>query len=402
MTAPNAPLHGLVVVALEQAVAAPFASRQLADLGARVIKVERPEGGDFARGYDRTVNGLASHFVWLNAGKESVTADLKTADGRRLLERLLASADVFIQNLSPRAARALELSAHQVTARHRSLVACDISGYGHGGPYETRKAYDLLIQAETGLLDITGSTATPSKVGISIADIAAGMYAYSGILSALHQRHRTGQGQALEVSMLEALGEWMGYPYLYSRYGGRQPDRSGASHATIAPYGPVMTRSGQPILIGVQNEREWSMFCSEVLRRPEVSEDHRFATNADRVEHRAELDRLVAATFSELDISEAVDRLESAGIAHAQQRTLDEFVSHPQLAARGRWRTTQTPVGPVELLKPVVTADWPTVSGSVPRLGEHTDKVHAWLDGRHSEPGQLFEPEADQEKEVQA
>ncbi|GAB3976591.1 CaiB/BaiF CoA-transferase family protein [Actinoallomurus acanthiterrae] len=380
MTFTPGPLDGLVVVALEQAVAAPFASRQLADLGARVIKIERPDSGDFARGYDTTVNGLASHFVWLNTGKESVTADLKTADGRALLDRLLEQADVFIQNLSPRAARALGVSARQLTARHPQLVACDVSGYGNGGPYEERKAYDLLIQSETGLVAITGTSATPSKVGVSIADIAAGMYAYSGILSALHQRHRTGRGAALEVSMLEALGEWMGYAYLYSRYGGTQPSRAGASHATIAPYGPVATRGGQAVVFGVQNEREWAVFCRDVLQRPDLAEDPRFGGNGHRVEHREELDQVIAEIFADLDLPEAVDRLAGAEIAYAQQRSLSQFVAHPQLLARDRWRVAQTPVGPVEVLKPAVTADWPTPSGAVPGLGEHTDDVLAWLD----------------------
>ncbi|WP_327287407.1 CaiB/BaiF CoA transferase family protein [Streptomyces sp. NBC_01198] len=388
MSLSSGPLDGLVVVALEQAVAAPFASRQLADLGARAIKIERPGGGDFARGYDRTVNGLASHFVWLNAGKESVVADLKTAEGRTLLGRLLAQADVFIQNLSPRAARSLGVSARQLTERYPRLVACDISGYGSGGPYEERKAYDLLIQAETGLVSVTGTPETPAKAGISIADIAAGMYAYAGILSALHQRHRTGRGTALEVSMLEALGEWMGYPYLYGRYGGTAPARAGASHSTIAPYGPVATSDGQAVMVGLQNEREWAVFCTGVLRRPDLVADRRFASNALRVEHRRDLDRIVDAVFRELEPDEAVVRLEAAGIAYARQRSVTEFAAHPQLAARDRWRVAQTPAGPVEVLKPAVTADWPTPSGSVPALGEHTRDVLAWLDAIDTEDGE--------------
>jgi crotonobetainyl-CoA:carnitine CoA-transferase CaiB-like acyl-CoA transferase len=383
----NGPLDGLVVVALEQAVAAPFASRQLADLGARAIKIERPDGGDFARGYDTTVNGLASHFVWLNTGKESVVADLKTAEGRALLDRLLARADVFIQNLSPRSARSLGVSARQLTADHPRLIACDISGYGSGGPYEQRKAYDLLIQSEAGLVAVTGTPDVPSKVGISIADIAAGMYAYSGILSALHQRHRTGLGAALEVSMLEALGEWMGYAYLYSRYGGTQPARAGASHSTIAPYGPVGTRGGQAVTFGLQNEREWAAFCGKVLRRAGLAEDPRFGSNAKRVEHRHELDGIIEAAFAELDLAEAVGRLESAGIAYGQQRSVEDFVAHPQLAARDRWRCAETPAGPVQVLKPAVTADWQAPSGSVPSLGEHTEAVIAWLDATEAGEG---------------
>ena len=373
------PLEGIVVVAVEQAVAAPFATRQLADLGARVIKVERPGEGDFARGYDRTVHGQSSHFVWLNAGKESVEVDLKTPAGRRIFDSLVARADVFIQNMSPAAAQRMGMRATQLTLRHPALVACDISGYGTGGPYTDRKAYDLLIQCESGLVSITGTPGEPVKVGISIADIAAGMYAYTGVLSALYQRRDTGRGQALEVSMLEALGEWMGYPYLYCGYGGADPPRLGASHSTIAPYGPVPTATGQTVVIGLQNEREWSAFCRHVLRRPELLDDPRFAGNSQRVAHRLELDGMLVEVFAVIPFDEAVARLEAAGIAYAQQRSVAEFVDHPQLRARNRWRPMDTPNGPVQVLLPPVRAGWTGPTGAVPRLGEHTASVLAWL-----------------------
>jgi crotonobetainyl-CoA:carnitine CoA-transferase CaiB-like acyl-CoA transferase len=375
------PLSGVVVVAVEQAVAAPFATRQLADLGARVIKVERPGGGDFGRGYDRTVHGLSSHFVWLNRGKESIELDIKSPDGRGVLDALIARADVVVQNLAPAAAARLGLTAETLVARHPRLVACDISGYGSGGPYGDRKAYDLLVQCEAGLVSITGSPDAPAKAGIAIADIAAGMYAYSGVLSALLQRTATGRGAALEVTMLEALGEWMGYPYFYAQYGGIDPGRTAASHATIAPYGPVTTASGQVLTIGVQNDREWELFCRLVLRKAEIADDPRFAGNAARVAHRADLDAIVAAVFAGLPLAEAVVRLDAAGIAYGQQRTIREFADHPQLAARDRWRTVGTPAGDVQALLPAVTAGWGASMGDVPALGQHTDSVLAWLSG---------------------
>lgn len=379
-TSPPGPLDGVVVLGIEQAVAAPFATRQLADLGARVIKIERPDGGDFARGYDKTVNGLASHFVWLNRGKESVALDLKTDDGRQALEALFDRVDVVVQNLAPAAAERLGISAKALVARFPHLIACDISGYGSGGPDSDRKAYDLLIQCETGLVSITGTSDQPAKVGISIADIAAGMYTYSGILAALHQRARTGAGQALEVSMLEALGEWMGYPYYYACYGGSDPERTGASHATIAPYGPVRVASGEIINLGLQNHREWNAFCRTVLARPELSDDPRFAGNADRVSHRQELDAIVAGVFAGLTLQEVQSRLDQAGIAYARQRTLAEFAEHPQLAARNRWRDIDTPEGSVKALLPPVTNSWQQSMGAVPGLGQHTADVLAWLD----------------------
>jgi itaconate CoA-transferase len=376
---PPPPLDGLVVVALEQAVAAPFATRQLADLGARVIKIERPGRGDFARDYDSTVHGLSSHFVWLNRGKQSIALDVKDPAGREILDRLIARADVFVQNLAPDAARRLGIDAAHLTAAHERLISCDISGYGPGGPYSDRKAYDLLIQCESGLVSITGTPDTPSKAGISVADIAAGMYAYSGILAALYDRVRTGRGQAVEVSMLEALGEWMGFPYLYSRYGGSEPQRAGASHATIAPYGPVATATGQTVNVGLQNEREWAAFCAGVLHRPDLVDDPRFTGNAARVAHTGALSEIIAGVFAQLPFDTARDRLDRAGIAWAQQRTVAEFADHPQLRSRERWRTVATPGGDVEMTLPPVTAGWDPVLGPVPALGENDDDVLAWL-----------------------
>ncbi len=380
-----APLTGLVVVAVEQAVAAPLATRHLADLGARVIKVERP-GGDFARGYDGAVRGLSSHFVWLNQGKESIELDIGSADGRKVLDALVARADVVVQNMAPATARRHGLAANDLVAAHPRLVACGISGYGPGGPYSDRKAYDLLIQCEAGTVSITGSPAEPAKAGIAVADIAAGMYAFSGVLSALFQRERTGVGQALEVSMLDALGEWMGYPYFYSRYGGGDPPRAGAAHATIAPYGPFATASGQVIDVAVQNDREWVAFCAVVLRRPELTRDPRFAANADRVAHRAELETALGEVFGTLSFDEAERRLAAAGVAYAQQRTMAEFTAHPQLAARNRWRPVDTEQGRVEGLMPPLVHD--PAPKRVPAAGEHTERILAWLGmGRTSEPG---------------
>jgi itaconate CoA-transferase len=372
------PLDGVVVVALEQAVAGPFATRQLADLGARVVKIERP-GGDFARGFDRTVHGQSSHFIWLNRGKESIELDLKQPRGQQILHALADRADVFLQNLSPAAAERTGVTAKQLRQSRPGLIACDISGYGEGGPYTERKAYDLLIQSEAGVVSITGTPEQPAKAGISVAGIAAGMYAYSGILTALYQRRDTGRGQAIEVSMLEALGEWMGYPYLYSRYGGADPPRAGSSHATIAPYGPVRTGTGETVVIGLQNEREWDAFCRQVLRRADLVTDSRFTGNAARVTHREELDALIARSFAQRRYADILDDLDRANIAYARQRTMTEFGDHPQLRARDRWRTVHTPEGEIEALLPPVTASWTPAMGPVPGLGEHTDAVLGWL-----------------------
>ncbi|MFD7834378.1 CaiB/BaiF CoA transferase family protein [Streptomyces sp. NPDC059761] len=376
------PLAGLVVVSLEQAVAAPFATRQLADLGARVIKIERPGTGDLARGYDRTVRGMSSHFVWLNRGKESVQLDVRSPEGNRRLRALVDRADVLVQNLAPGAADRLGIGSERLAREKPELITCDISGYGGTGPYRERKAYDLLVQAEAGLLAITGTPETPSKVGLSIADICAGMYAYSGILTALLERTRTGRGVRLEVSMLEALGEWMGYAEYFTRYGGSAPARTGASHATIAPYGPFPTRDGQSVILGLQNDHEWAAFCETVLDRPDLTDDPRFGGNADRVVHRAELDAVVRETTLALSAAELVDRLDGARIAHAGRRTVQEFSAHEQLRARGRWASFDSPVGELLGLVPPVTVGGRTPARlrPVPALGEHTDAVLAWVD----------------------
>ena len=370
------PLEGITVVALEQAVAAPFATRQLADLGACVIKIERPGTGDFARHYDETVNGMASHFVWLNRSKESMTLDLKKEGAGEVLERLIGTADVFVQNLAPGAAERLGLGASRLRERHPRLVHCGISGYGEGGPYTKKKAYDLLVQCEAGLVSITGTEETPSKVGISVADIAAGVYAYSGILSALFRRERTGEGATLEVSMLEALGEWMGFPAFFAGYGGEEPKRSGASHAAIAPYGPFACADGQTVFLGIQNEREWGAFCAGVLERPEMAEDGRFRTNTRRVENGEDLHAEIDRVFSRLPSGEAIGRLERAGVANARMRTVRQFLDHPQLEARDRWREFGSPAGPLRgLLPPATLEGAEPVMAPIPAVGEHTEGI---------------------------
>ena len=371
-------LAGITVVAVEQAVAAPFATRQLADQGARVLKIERPEVGDFARGYDETVHGLASHFVWLNRSKESVALDLKSDQGREALQALVDRADVFIQNLAPGAADRLGFGAAEQRARNPELIHVSISGYGSTGPYATKKAYDLLVQCEAGLVSLTGTPETPSKVGISVADIAAGMYAYSGILSGLLRRERGGGGATIEVPMLEALGEWMGFPYNYAEYGGSQPPRTGASHAAIAPYGPFHCAEDQQIFLGIQNEREWARFCEQVLRRPELATDQRFVRNSERVRNRAELTAYLEAVFTELPIDEVERRLEDAQIANARLRDMAQFSAHPQLEARDRWRSHESPAGPLRTLRPpAMLDDQEPVLGPIPEVGEHTDTVLA-------------------------
>ena len=369
------PLEGVTVLSLEQAVAAPFATRQLADLGARIVKIERPGTGDFARGYDTAAGGLSSHFVWLNRSKESLTLDVKHPAAGAVLRRLLAEADVFVENLAPGATGRLGLSAAELRAAHPRLVVCEISGYGSTGPYRDRKAYDLLVQAEAGLLAITGTPDEPVKVGISVADIAAGMYAYAGVLTALLMRARTGAGTVVEVSMLEALGEWMGYPLHYAS-GGTAPRRSGARHAVIAPYGPFAGGDGDVVYLGIQNEREWRTFCTQVLRRPALADDPRFAANALRLENRPALDAEIEAVFGALDTTEIAERLDRARIANARMRTVQEFAEHPQLTARGRWRRVETPVGPLPAtLPPATIGDAEPVMGPVPALGEHTDAI---------------------------
>jgi itaconate CoA-transferase len=370
------PLDGITVVALEQAVAAPFATRQLADLGARVIKIERPDGGDFARGYDTKVRGISSQFVWLNRTKESLTLNLRHAAANVVLERLLGKADVFIQNLGPGAAERLRLGATELRRRFPRLIVCNISGYGSSGPYREKKAYDLLVQSETGVVSVTGTEQTPCKVGISVADIAAGMYAYSGILTALLQRSTTGEGVALEVSLFDALAEWMGYPLYYTAYGGSAPRRTGARHAVISPYGPWTAADDRVVFLGLQNEREWVRFCETVLERPDMAVDSRFDSNAKRVENHAALDELIRSVFDRLTANQIVARLEAARIAYARLNSVQEFIDHPQLAARNRWRTIGSPVGELRALLPPVTVEGQeTALGPVPDLGQHTDAI---------------------------
>ena len=363
-------------MSVEQAVAAPFATRQLADLGARVIKVERPGPGDFARDYDETVRGMSSHFAWLNRSKESIALDLKSEQGRDVMQRLVATADVFVQNLAPGAAERLGLGADQLRSQHPRLVHCSISGYGAGGPYAEKKAYDLLVQCEAGLLSITGSEDQPAKVGISVADIAAGMYAYSGILTALLRRHRTEAGATIEISMLEALAEWMGFPMYFATYGGTPPPRSGASHAAIAPYGPFPCRDEQMVFLGIQNQREWEVFCEQVLRNPALADDPRFSTNSRRVEHRLDLGEEINAIFHTMSSDEVLGRLDDANIANARLRDMVGLAEHPQLVARARWTEVDSPVGPIHALVPPATLDGDEpVMARIPAPGEHTDAI---------------------------
>ena len=373
-------LDGITVVAVEQAVAAPFATRQLADLGARVIKVERPGSGDFARGYDTTVNGLSSHFVWLNRSKESLALDLKDPAGAEALARLLETADVFVQNLGPGAADRAGLGHAELRARNPRLVTCSISGYGPEGPYRDKKAYDLLVQCEAGLLSVTGTEDDPAKAGISVADIAAGMYAYSGVLAALLQRGRTGEGAHVEVSMLEALGEWMGFPYFYAAYGGTPPRRTGARHAAIAPYGPFRTGSGEEVFLAVQNDREWRSLCEKVLHRPDLAADPALAANDQRVAAGERVRGAIEDAFSGIDAARAEELLEAAGIANARLRDMAGFAGHPQLAARDRWREVGSPAGPLRTLLPPALPDGaePPLR-PVPAVGEHTGAILAEL-----------------------
>lgn len=374
------PLEGITVVSLEQAVAAPFATRQLADLGARVVKVERPGVGDFARGYDETVKGLSSHFVWLNRSKESLTLNLKQPEAKDILNRLLERADVFIQNLAPGAAERLGFGAAKLRGKHPRLIVCDVSGYGSSGPYRDKKAYDLLLQCETGLVSITGTPDTPSKVGVSIADIACGMYAYTGILTALYVRERTGEGAAFEVSLFEALGEWMGFPAYFTAYGGEQPPRTGASHAAIAPYGPFAAGDGKAVFLGIQNEREWARFCETVLKQPEVATDPRFDSNSKRVANGEDLRAIIEGVFQSSTADGIIEQLDAAQIANARMNTVQEFVDHPQLTARDRWREVSSPVGPLRALIPPTTMQGvESFMGPIPDVGEHTDAILAEL-----------------------
>jgi itaconate CoA-transferase len=374
------PLEGITVVSLEQAVAAPFATRQLADLGARVIKIERPEVGDFARSYDGAVRGMSSHFVWLNRSKESLTLDLKQEAAKQVLHRLLDKADVFVQNLAPGATERLGFGTAELRKKYPRLIVCDLSGYGSSGPYRDKKAYDLLIQAETGLISITGTEQTPCKVGVSVADISCGMYAYSGILTALLVRARTGEGVALETSLFDSLSEWMGYAAYYTLYGGTAPARTGASHATIAPYGPASSADHRAVYLGLQNEREWKRFCEVVLQNPELARNSLFDSNAKRVQNRPQLDQIMQEVFGKLTAAEIAARLEAAQIANARLNTVQEFLKHPQFQSRKRWGQIDSPVGPLEtLLPPVTMEDTEPVMNPVPALGQHTDAILAEL-----------------------
>lgn len=380
------PLEGLTVVSIEQAVAAPFATRQLADLGARVIKIER-DAGDFARGYDTKVNGLASYFVWLNRSKESVVLDLKDPEDLAIAQDLIADADVFVQNLAPGAGEKLGLGADALLAKNPRLIHVSISGYGRGGPMEQKKAYDLLIQCESGLLSVTGSPDQVAKVGISIADVASGMYAYTGVLTALIQRGRTGRGDVIEISMLEALGEWMQQPELYARYSGSPPPRTGASHASISPYGPFAAADGT-VFLGIQNEREWARFCADVLEQPELASHASFSNNSLRTQHVAELRDRIESVFATLTVAEVLARLDAAAIANAELRTMLGLGTHPQLAARDRWVEVETTAGPIRVQRPPVTSREQGLRlGPVPALGEHTEQVKAEVRARRAEAG---------------
>jgi crotonobetainyl-CoA:carnitine CoA-transferase CaiB-like acyl-CoA transferase len=369
------PLHGITVVALEQAVAAPFATRQLADLGARVIKIERRDGGDFARAYDTSVKGLSAHFVWLNRSKESLTVDLKHPAAGDILQKLLQRADVFVQNLAPGAADRLGLSAPTLRAVHPRMIVCNISGYGTSGPYAPKKAYDLLVQSEAGVVSITGADDLPCRVGISIADIAAGMYAYSGILTALFQRRATGVGCTMNVSLFDALAEWMGFPMYHTAYTGRELQRSGPNHVSIAPYGPFRGADGH-VYLAVQNAREWTRFCAQVLGRPAVENDQRFRTNELRLQHREALRAVIEETFATLNAEEIEAKLEGAQIAHARMNSVREVIDHPQLTARSRWTEIGSEAGPLRALPPPVAIEGvEPVMGAVPALGQHTSAI---------------------------
>ncbi len=370
------PLDGVTVVSLEHAIAAPFCTRQLADLGARVIKVERPEVGDFARAYDTRVKGEASHFLWTNRSKESITLDFKQPEAVDVLMQLLADADVLVQNLAPGASARMGLSFEALRARYPKLIVCDISGYGADGPYRDKKAYDLLIQSEAGFLSITGTPETPSKSGNSIADIAAGMYAYTNILSALILRGRTGEGSHIDISMLEALGEWMGFPMYYAFEGQTPPARSGASHAAIYPYGPFQAGDGSAIVLGLQNEREWKLFCETVMQDAALATDPRFDSNAHRHENRTELKAIIDACFAKLTTAEVCERLDQAPIANARMNDMEGLWAHPQLAARQRWQTVGSPAGDIPaLLPPGKNSAFTYRMDPIPQLGEHTEAI---------------------------
>jgi itaconate CoA-transferase len=370
------PLEGITVVALEQVIAGPFATRQLAELGARVIKIERPRGGDSARAYDATVKGLSSHFVWVNRSKESVTLDVKHPKAKEILARLLEKADVFLHNLAPGAVERLGLGSVELRGKHPRLIWCGISGYGPEGPYASKKAYDLLVQCEAGLLSVTGSADSPAKAGIPAADIAAGMYAFASILAALVRRGRSGEGATIDVTMLEALGEWMGFPALFTAYGGSAPPRSGAHHATIVPYGPFKAGDGTTVFLSVQNEREFAAFCDEVLRNGALKGDPRFSSGPARFRNREAMHAEIDAVLGKLKAAEIIERLEAADIANARLNDMNGFWDHPQLEARGRWAKVGSPGGELELLKPPFNlSGFEPRMDPVPALGEHTRAI---------------------------
>lgn len=381
------PLEGITVVSLEQAIAAPFCTRQLADLGARIIKVERPGTGDFARDYDTRVNGMASHFVWTNRSKESLTLDLKQPKDLSKLKKLLSRADVLVQNLAPGATDRLGLSYEKLKSKHKKLIVCDISGYGQDGPYRDKKAYDLLIQSEAGMLSVTGTATEPAKVGISIADISAGMYAYSNILAALMQRERTGEGCRIDISMLESMVEWMSFPLYYAFDGAPGPKPFGASHAAIYPYGPFAVGDGSSVMLGIQNEREWANFCEKALEKPDIAKDPRFMNNSLRSQNRNELHAIICEAFSSMTAAEVLAKLDSAAIANAKVNDMEGVWKHPQLNARKRWTKVKTPNGIVPALLPpgylgaVGANKLEPRMDPVPALGEHNEKILAELEG---------------------
>ncbi|MFJ3054948.1 CaiB/BaiF CoA transferase family protein [Herbaspirillum sp. NPDC087042] len=380
MSQANRPLEGITVISLEHAIAAPFCTRQLADLGARVIKIERPGVGDFARGYDTRVSGLSSHFVWTNRSKESLTLNLKDEEGKRIIDQLLQEADVLVQNLAPGAAAGLGLSAAVLQQKHPRLIVCDISGYGEDGPYRDKKAYDLLIQSEAGFLAVTGTREDVVKAGCSIADIAAGMYAYSNILAALIKRGRDGRGSHIDLSMLEALTEWMSFPLYYAYQGASAPVRSGAEHATIYPYGPFTAGDGKTVMLGLQNEREWKVFCEVVLQDGALALDERFSNNSRRHENRDALRRLILDMFADMTAEQVVARLDQAQIANSRVNTMQDLWDHPQLAARARWAEIGSPAGPLPaLLPPGVNDSYDYRMEAIPSLGQHTDAILAHL-----------------------
>ncbi|MGZ5162700.1 MAG: CaiB/BaiF CoA transferase family protein [Burkholderiales bacterium] len=374
------PLQGITVVSLEQAVAAPFASRQLADLGARVIKIERPQVGDFARDYDQSVKGMSAYFVWLNRSKESLTLDVKHPQAGEILKRLVAQTDVFIQNLAPGAAKRLGLDAGTLLAAHPRLIVCDISGYGDSGPYAQKKAYDLLVQSEAGVLSVTGTEEAPSKVGISITDIGTGLHAYAAILAALYERERTGKGRRIEVTMFEAMIEWMNHPLYYTHFSGRAPKRSGPDHATIVPYGRFRTGDGKHVMFGIQNEREWAAFCSGVLKQPQLAKDPRYDNNTKRTAARSEVVGLIERVFAELTAEDVIARLDSSDIANARLNTPEEVWNHAQLKARDRWREVGSPVGSIPAVLPPASFDGIEARmDPIPSIGQHTQSILAEL-----------------------